>query len=215
MSALAALRCGAAALLDAQGEPALAAMVRAARVEIAGPGETWAMGTRSVTAQRIALVAGAETVVALARDPAKLAVVREAFTQTLRSPETELLDLHVELSLPGIEEAWGRVYRRAPARAFPAPAPAADAVREGAALLLAAAGRAAAAEMLGRAQIDAAIVEGTSLPIRRYVVRLATADRARTWSEPDLEDQIRRAVHDAASRAAEQVVVEVGALPAP
>ncbi|APR83119.1 Hypothetical protein A7982_08468 [Minicystis rosea] len=210
MSALSALRSGAAALLSAQGETALATLVRDAQVEIAGPGETWSMGAREVTAHRIALVVTADTFVALTRDAARMEAVRAAFAQTMRSPETELADLHLELLLPGIDRTWGLVYRDASLRNLPAERPDPDAVRAGAAALLRAVGEHEGAEMLGRARLDVAEIEGTSVPLTRYVLQLATGDRARTWRLPELEERLRRAVHDAASRAAEQVVVELG-----
>src|SRR5262249_34870370 len=68
--AISALRAGAAALLDAQGEARLARVVRAARVEIAGAGEAWAMGSRQVTAHRVALVVPAAAFVELGADAA-------------------------------------------------------------------------------------------------------------------------------------------------
>ena len=210
MSALAALRSGAAALLEAQGETRLADWVRDAQVEIAGPGETWSMGAREVTAHRIALVVTASTFAALTRDAAQMETVRAAFAQTMRSRQTELADLHLELLLPGIDRTWGRAYRDAPVRDVPAARPDPDAVRMGAAALLRALGDHEGAAMLERARLDAAEVEGTSVPLTRYVLQLATEDRARTWRLPELEDRLRRAVHDAASRAAEQVVVELG-----
>lgn len=213
MSTLAALREGAAALLAAQGEAALATVVRSAQVELPGPGETWSMGAREVRAQRVALVVPADAFVMLTGDAAKLDAVRAAFAQTMRSPDTELADLHVELLLPGIELPWSRAYREAPTRDLSADPPAPEAVLAGAAALLDAAGDRPGAEMLRRARLDAAAVPGASLPLRRYVLQLATADRVRAWAQPELEERMRRAVHDAASRAAETVVVELGVAP--
>lgn len=213
MSVLAALREGAAALLAAQGEPELASVVRAAQVELPGAGETWSMGAREVQAQRVALVVRAEAFVTLKGDAAKLDAVRAAFAQAMRGAATELAELHVELLLPGVERAWSRAYRDAPIRDLPAERPSPAAVLAGAAALLEAMGDHAAAEVLGRAGLDVSAVAGASLPITRYVLQLATKDRARTWREPQLEERLRRAVHDAAIRAAEQVTVEVGVLP--
>jgi hypothetical protein len=213
MSALAALREGAAALLAAQGEAALASLVRSAQVELPGAGETWSMGAREVRAQRVALVVPAQAFVMLKRDAAKLDAVRAAFAQTMRSAATELAELHLELLLPVVDRAWGRAYREAPMRDWPAERPQPEAVLAGAAALLEALGDRAAAEMLARARLDASVVAGVSLPLTRYVLQLATVDRARTWREPALEERLRRAVHDAAIRAAEQVTVEIGLAP--
>jgi hypothetical protein len=148
MDPLAALRAGTAALLAAEGEAQLADTVRAAQIELAGAGERWSMGAREVTAQRVALVVPAAAFVTLTGDPAKLEAVRAAFAQAMRSPETELADLHFELLLPGIERAWSRAYRDAPVRDVPAERPDSGAVLAGAAALLAAAGAREAVEML-------------------------------------------------------------------
>jgi hypothetical protein len=206
VSALAALRAGAASLLEARGEGALAAIVRAARVDLAGPGETWTMGSREVSAHRVALGVPAEAFAALNADAAKLGAVREAFAQAMRSSSTELCDLCLELLLPVVDRPWGQAYREAPLRAAPASPPDPEAVLAGAAALLSAAGEEAGAAMLERARIDAA--QGPVMT--RYVVLLSPADRARTWREPSLEERVRRAVHDAALRAGEQVTVELG-----
>lgn len=213
MSALAALREGAAALLAGRGEAELATIVRAARVELAGAAEAWSMGTREVQAHRVALGVPAEAFAALAGDAAKLDAVRAAFAHAMRSPDTELADLHVELLLPTLDRTWSQAYRDAPIRDVPAERPAPEAVLAGAAALLDEAGERRAAAMLARARLDAAAVPSASLPITRYVLQLATADRASTWQQPELEERLRRAIHDAASRAAEQVIVEVGVMP--
>src|SRR6185295_1595342 len=102
-TALGALRAGAAGLLAAQGEEQLAAIVKGARVELAGPGETWSMGSREVSAHRVALVVPAPAFVALSGDAGRLAAVRAAFAYAMRSPETELAELHLELLLPVVE----------------------------------------------------------------------------------------------------------------
>ncbi len=206
MSALAALRAGAASLLEANGEEALAAIVRAARVDLAGPGETWTMGSREVSAHRVALGVPAEAFAALTADAAKLGAVREAFAQAMRSPATELCDLCLELLLPVVDRPWGQAYREATVRSIPAERPDAEAVLAGAAALLSAAGDEAGAEMLGRARLS--LAEGPALT--RYVVLLSPVDRAQTWRDGAREARVRRAVHDAALRAGEEVSVELG-----
>ncbi len=206
MSALAALRAGAASLLEAKGEEALAAIVRAARVEIAGPGETWTMGSREVCAHRVALGVPAEAFAALAGDAEKLTAVRDAFAQAMRSATTELCDLSLELLLPVVDRPWGQAYREATARNVPAERPDPEAALAGAAALLSAAGDEEGAGMLGRAVLSVA----ASPALTRYVLLLPPADRARTWREPALEERLRRAVHDAVLRAGEQVTVEIG-----
>ena len=213
--ALLALRAGAAALLEAAGKGALAALVRSAQVELAGQGESWSLGSREVTAHHVALAVGAAAFTALAREPEALSAVRAAFAQAMRSTSTEMADLHVELLLPGIERAWGHAYRDAPARDRPAPPRDPAAVLAGAAALLQALGDPVGAAMLGRASLSQAAVPGAddATPITRVVVEMAPEDRARTWRDPELEERLRRAVHDAAIRAAEQVVVELGVAP--
>jgi hypothetical protein len=208
---LAALRGGAAALLDGRGRRALAELVRAARLEIAGPGEAWTIGARQVTAHRLALVVPAPAFLELTRDAGALDEVKSAFARAMQSPDTELAGLHVELLLPGEERPWSRAYRDAPVRDMPAPEADPSAVLRGAAALLEAVGEGAGAAMLGRARLELARVPGEGTPLTRMVVRLAPADRAETWHDPVLEAAIRRAVHDAAIRAAEEVAVELGA----
>jgi hypothetical protein len=211
MAALAALRGGAAALLEGRGRRALAELVRTARLEIAGAGEAWTIGAREVTAHRLALIVTAPAFLELTRDAAALDEVKSAFAQAMRSPDTELADLHVELLLPGEERPWSRAYRDAPVRDLPAPEGSPSAVLRGAAALLEALGETAGAAMLGRARLEFAQIPGEGTPLTRIVVRLAPADRAETWHDPVLEAALRRAVHDAAMRAAEDVAVELGA----
>lgn len=209
---IAALHAGAAALLEARGARRLSELVRAGRVEIVGPGELWSMGAREVTALRVALAVDAAAFVALG-DDAALRAVRAAFADAMRSPLTELADLHVELSLPALDQAWRHAYRAAPSRPIPAERAAPEAILAGAAALLEALGEAQAAAMLARASLDMAPVSDATTPLLRCVLRLTPRDRARTWEHPDLEDKLRRAVHDAASRASEEVSVEVAAEP--
>jgi hypothetical protein len=209
--ATAALRAGAAALLEGQGRRALADLVRAARVEIAGPGEAWTIGSREVTAHRLALVVPPHAFLELTRDEAQLAAVKAAFALAMRSPDTELEQLYVELLLPGEERPWARAYRDAPVRDLPAPSAESGAVLAGAAALLDAVGETAGAAMLGRARLEVAEIPGAGTPLLRVVVRLTPEDRAETWHDPVLEAALRRAVHDAAIRAGEDVAVELGA----
>lgn len=211
---LAALGAAAATLLEARGEPRLAALVARARVEIAGEGEPWSIGNRTVTAHRVALVVAAPAFVELSGDGARIDAVKEAFAQAMRSPATELLSLHVELALPGDGRPWSGAYREAPARHRPAERPDPQAILAGAAALLEARGDRAAAALLDRAHLEAAEALGVETPLTRYLVRLAPADRARTLADAALSERLRRAVHDAASRAGEATSVELAtALP--
>jgi len=211
---LASLGAAAASLLEARGQQRLAEIVARARVEIAGAGESWSIGSRTVTAHRVALVVAAPAFVELSRDSARIDALKEAFTQAMRSPETELLELHVELALPEGGRPWSGAYREAPVRHRPAERPDPQAILAGAAALLEALGDRAAALLLDRARLEAAEVEGAETPLTRYVVRLAPADRARTLDDVALSDRLRRAVRDAAIRAGEATTVEIGtALP--
>ena len=211
---LAALGAAAASLLEARGQRRLAEIVARARVEIAGVGEPWSIGSRTVTAHRVALVVAAPTFVELSSDSARILAVKEAFTQAMRSPETELLELHVELALPEGGRPWSGAYREAPVRHRPAERPDPQAILAGAAALLDALGDRAAASLLDRARLDAAEVEGAETPLTRYVVRLAPPDRARTLDDAALSNRLCRAVRDAAIRAGEATTVELGtALP--
>jgi hypothetical protein len=206
-----ALKAGAALLLEGKGKRVLADLVRSARIEIAGPGEAWTIGARAVVAHRLALVVPAKAFLDLTRDTGALGEVKAAFAQAMQSPDTELANLHVELLLPGEDRPWSRAYRDAPVRDLPAPANDPSAILRGASALLEALGDDTGASMLGRARVELAQVPGEGTPLTRVVVRLAPADRAETWHDPVLEEAIRRAVHDAAIRAGEDVAVELGA----
>ena len=211
---LAALGAAAASLLEARGQRRLAELVARARVELAGAGESWSIGNRTVTAHRVALVVAAPAFVELARDSAAMDAVKEAFAQAMRSPATELLALHVELALPEGGRPWSSAYREAPVRHRPAERPDPQAILAGAAALLLALGHRAASALLDRARLEGAAAEGAETPLTRYVVRLAPADRARTIEDVALSDLLRRAVRDAAIRAGEATTVEIGtALP--
>lgn len=207
---LAALRAAASSLLEARGQAHLATLVETARVEIAGAGESWSIGNRTVTAQRLALVVGTEAFIELNRDNARIDVIKEAFAQAMRSTETELLALHVELALPGDGRPWSGAYREAPVRHRPAERPLPQAILAGAAALLEALGDRAAALLLDRARLEAAEVQGAETPLTRYVLRLAPADRALTLGDAALCEKLRLAVRDAAVRAGEATTVELG-----
>jgi hypothetical protein len=211
---LAALRLAASSLLEARGEARLAALVTSARVELAGAGESWSIGSRTVIAHRVALVVAAPAFIELHRDSARIDVIKEAFAQAMRSPETELLALHVELALPGDGRPWSGAYREAPVRRRPAEQPLPQTILAGAMALLEALGDRAAASLLDGARLEAAEVQGAETPLTRYLLRLTPADRARTLGDAALGERLRRAVHDAAIRAGEAAAVELGtALP--
>lgn len=213
---VAALRAGAAALLAAKGEREESAIVAGGDVEIIGAGEAWSIGSRSVTAHRVALVVDAPAHAALAVDPSKRAAIRAAFEAAMETPETALLDLSIVLRLPAVKVGWHRAYRDVvpsydEERSDP------SAVLAGAAALLRAidaasskgsrgSSEASAAEILGRSALEAALVSGSSSPaLVRYVLRLAPADFALVDRSPDLAERLRRAVHDAGTRASEAV----------
>ncbi len=202
-----ALRAGAAALLEAEGDPALAELVAAADVEIVGPGEPWSMGSRTVTAHRVALSVGAPAFAALGASPARLDAIKRAFAHAMRSPETELLDLHLELRLPVIERPWAHAYRAAPIAHRERPLP--EAILAGAEALLEALGEPAAAALLRRAELETALVPGTSRPLLSCVVRLPPADLAAAQRDAALGERLRRAVHDAATSAEEVATVDL------
>jgi hypothetical protein len=216
---VAALRAGAVALLAARGEGAASAIVASADVEIVGAGEVWSIGVRQVAAHRVALVVDAPAHAALSSDPSKLAAIRSAFEAAMATPETALLDLALVLRLPAVKVGWHRAYRDVvPSYEGERPDPAA--VRFGAAALLDAleavdpvpprGSRAhadpTAAEILRRATLEVAEVSGTSSPpLVRYAVRLEPPDLAFVDRAPHVAERLRRAVHDAGTRAAEAV----------
>jgi hypothetical protein len=230
-SAAAALRAGAAALLKERGEGELGAAVAKADVEIIGAGEPWQMGSRSVTAHRIALVVDAPVFAALTADPGKVAAIRGAFEAAVTTPETALADLALVLRLPAIQIGWHRAYREAPASySAEEERPSPGAVLGGATALLdayaharaqaasstggggggsrtkAASPDAQAAAILRRSTLEAAdIASASSPPLVRYVVRLDPPDRALVERSPEIAERLRRAIHDAGTRASAAV----------
>jgi hypothetical protein len=209
--AAAALRAAAAALLTAQGERALAALVEGAELSVQAP-ETWSMGARTVSAHRLSLAVDAPELVALRADPGRLELVRSAFETAVRSPDSELADLALLLRLPAVGTSWQRAYRDAPPHET-AERPTPEAVLAGAGALLAAADARSAAQILARASLEVADLPATgSEPLVRYVVRLDPADLAEAQRAAELADKLRRAVHDAALRADERIAsVELAA----
>jgi hypothetical protein len=205
----AALRAGVVALLEAGGEPALARLVAGSEVALVGPGEPWSMGSRTVTAHRAAIAMNAKDFAAIAASPARFEVIKRAFAEALRSPDTELADLHLELALPGIERSFRHAYRAAPLGSSSRERPEPEAILAGAAALLDALGEPAAAAQMQRAELEMAAVPGTSTPLLRVVVRLAPADLVAAQRDGRLGELLRSAVHAAAARAEEAVSIEL------
>ena len=205
---LAALRSGVVQLLEAGCDPALARLVAAGEVAILEPGEPWSMGSRTVMAYRAALVVSAPAYADLAASPARFDAIKRVFAQAMRTADTELTDLHIELKLPAIEQSFRVAYRAAPSPS-PRERPAASAILAGAAALLDALGQEAAAALVRRAELTTAQVPGTSTPLLRCVVRLSPADLASAQRDAQLGEQVRSAVHAAATRADEAVAVEL------
>lgn len=209
----AALRAGVVALLEAGGDRDLARLAGAGEATILEPGESWAMGSRTVTAYRVAFALSAAAYAEISGNPGRVEALKRAFAQAMRTADTELADLHLELKLPAIDRSFRVAYRSAPAQAVRERA-APEMILSGAAGLLDALGQTAAAALVRRAQLATAPVPGTSTPLLRCVVRLAPADLAAAQRDPGLGEQVRRAVHAAATRAEEAVAVELAvALP--
>lgn len=201
-----ALRAGAQALLEARGEGDLAKVVAAADVEVVGPSETWAMGSRSVAAQRVALVVDAPVFARLSSDAAQVDALRGAFAAAMRTPDTELADLAVVLRLPSIRKGWHRAYRDAPQASAEGERPEPEAVLGGAAALLDAMGEARGAAALRRGRLEVAEVPGAAFPLLvRYVLRLDAADYAAVQRDAPLAERMRRAALAAGTRAVEVV----------
>lgn len=199
-----ALRAGAAALLDARGENDLARIVAAADVEVVGSPESWAMGSRTVSAHRVALLLDAPVFASFAGDAQKVDAVRSAFAAAMRTPETELAELAVVLRLPTIQAGWHRAYRDAPQKLIEDEARDPSAVLGGAAALLEATGDLRGAAVLRRGNLLVADVPGGSFPsLVRYVLRLDAADFAAAARDSALSDRMKRALHAAGTRATE------------
>jgi hypothetical protein len=214
-----ALASGVVALLEARREGELAEVVGRSSIELGGRAEQWAMGSREVTAYRVALVVSAEDHARLTSKPERLEALKDAFAAAVHTHETELESLTLVLALPPSGFGFHHAYRDAPARA-PEP-PSSEAVLGGAAALSAAAGDKVGAEILGRAGLEDAFVEGAARPLRRFVLRLDPADFGRAQRDGALGDRLSRAVREAATTAADMTVAvhlglrSYGAPPAP
>jgi len=203
--ALAALRAGVSALLRAEGRDDLAALVEGAVVELAGKPQIWSMGSRDVRAHRVALLLGARAYRDLKADPAGAEAIHAAFSDAMRTSDTELSDLSLVLKLPGAEVGWNRAYRDAAVRTEPE-RPSAEAVRDGAVALLEAAGDEEASDVVARSTIESAEVMHTSdEPLIRYVLRLEPIEFLRVDGDAALAERIRKAVRDVGTRAIERV----------
>jgi hypothetical protein len=200
--ALESLRAGVVALLAARRDDDLAAVVSRADLEIR-PGESWAMGARSVTAHRVTLVVSADDYVALGADPTTFERLRAAFAQAMRSPDTELAELFVTLRLPPVGLPWQHVYRQAPVAVEPE-RPSPERVLAAARAFLQASGDAGAAAVLARAELESIPIAGSSPPLAQLLVRLPPADAAAVL-EPVLEERVTRALRLAGARADERV----------
>ncbi|WP_437894960.1 hypothetical protein [Sorangium sp. So ce124] len=199
--ALTALKAAVAALLEARGERGLSALVVGGELALAAPPQRWTLGSREVSASRLALAVDAPEFAALTADPSRLAAVKEAFASAVRTPETELADLSLVLRLPGVGRGWSHIYREAALPAAPE-RPAPDAVLGGAAALLEASGDARGAAMLRRARLEEAqVAGGGGAALVRCVVRLEPADRAALDRDGERAERLRRAVRDAGTRA--------------
>lgn len=203
--AIAGLRAGVAAILAAQGDFELSTIVQDAEVELVGAPDVWSLGSRTAVAHRVALILEAAAFVELRRDPARREAVRDAFAAAMRSPGTELAELALVLKLPGIAQPWRRAYREAVPRQTPE-RPGDAAVLAGAAALLEAAGDPEGAAALRRATLESApIPNSPSVPLLRYVVRLAPADLVQAQRDADRAARWCSAVQSAGTRAVEAV----------
>jgi hypothetical protein len=206
----AALRAGAAALLDETGEPALARLVEGGEVTLASRAETWAMGARAVTAHHVALAIRAPAYAEIIAAPDRLDAVKRAFARAIRSSETELAELHLELLLPAVERSFHDAYRMAPPVMGPREAPSTEAILAGAAALLDARGAASAAALLRRSGgLEVSPVADAEPAILRCVVRLSPRDLVMAERDAPLGDAIRRAIQAAATRADAVAVAEL------
>jgi hypothetical protein len=195
----AALRAGVGALLTARGQRDLSAIVARSGLELVGPEEQWAMGARTVTARRAALIVSAADYARLTAAPSEVEALRSACAAAMRTPETELADLAIVLRLEPEFVAWHHAYRHTPVKSAP-DRPSDDAIKGGAVALAEAEGEKEAALALSRARIESGLAGG----VRRLIARLPAADYARALRDPALGERIRRCVRAAATSAFEE-----------
>lgn len=209
-----ALKEAVAGLLRASQRLDLAQLVEGADFEVCATNESWQIGSRTVVAQRIALVLAPDAYVRLHGDPGALEAVREGVAAVVRSFDTELADLSLFVKLEtSIDVSWGRAYRSAPAWVAEEPTPVA--VQHAVVALAQAYGREQAAAILERATFEVGEVGEPGSRIRRWVLRLDAHDFVRVDRDARLASQLEAMVRSAAAGAAVQVgevVLSVGAV---
>lgn len=198
---LAALREGAAQLLDAEGHADLARLVEGAALELVGPAETWLVGSRELSATGLALALPPAAFVALHAAPEGPRHVERAFAALMDTPETKLAGLTVLVLLPALQVPYHHAYRQAPVRVTPE-RPDPDAVQRAALALLEARGEGDAADVLASGQLEAGEreSEGPEL-LLAWVLVLPAATFVRADARIEVSDRVASAVRSAATRA--------------
>jgi len=201
LSVLAALREGAAELLEAEGHGPLAEQVRGAELELVGPSETWSVGSREVTATALAVALAPAEYVALHADPDGVRAVERAFATLLDTPETKLAGAMFVVRLPGLDVPYHHAYRQAPVRLTPE-RPAPETIQRAAVALLEARGDAEAAEVLAEGRLDAGEHpnDGPEL-LLAWTLALGPTTFVRVDADRALADRVSAALRSTATRA--------------
>jgi len=203
-TAVAALRAGVVAMLDARGKHELAELVSRVDLELSGPDQRWRVNERDVSAQTFACLAAPEDYVRLRYGAGELEALRETLAAAVNSPETQLAELLLVVRLPTLAQPWRRLYREAPRR-VESDAPPADAVRMTAAALLTAQRRADLADMVERAELDQAELPSSGTLLLKYVLLLQPEDLAQLQRDGLAADAVSQAITDAGTRATRTV----------
>lgn len=202
-----ALHAAVLALLRSR-DPAAASLFERAALVVCPTRETWQLGERDVTAQRIALVVDPGDWVELEGAPARRAAVHDALRDAVASFETALAEMPVFLRLPLLAQPWGDVYRQASTAHVE---PSEREVHAGAVRLLLAQGEERARRALDAGWLEIAPVDGLDGTLRRVVVHLRPEDAVAIERDGRLFGVLTSALRVAATSALTRVVeVSIG-----
>jgi hypothetical protein len=202
MSAVDALKAAALGLLRAREHHQAAEILAAGALELAGPDELWAVGSRTVNATAVVLLVDPEPFVRTRADQALFEELRAALGDAMASERTALKELVLCLRLPIIDQPWRHVYREAPHTSEPR-SPEPGAVLAAAASVLQAQGELADAELLARCtlelgEIRAEHAHGATL-LLHGVLRVPPIELAELHRQRERADRLRQALIDAAT----------------
>lgn len=210
MIAEAALHAGAVALLRARDAARAAELLEGASLVVCPAPETWQLGEREVTAQRVALLVDAPALVELQRDGEAVAAIKQALADAVASFHTVLAEMPLFLRLPQVAQGWASVYRSSHLTELRPPS--GQEIHAGAVALALAMGEERARRMLDDGWVELSELAGSAFDgtrLLRVVVHLKPADAVAVERDARLFGVVTGALRTAATSAAHRVT-EVG-----